>query len=202
MIRICNYLFCANDSIADVYDYPVPFNFSWNNDQKYHASFLYMSMLVSSLESLLSAEDEANYQEVEVKAGGNLDRSSRTFPDNFSVFDLIRKRYIEDFALSDENYRESQFGSCQCLNSDSVSSEGIMHLKKLLPGIDLNAFTSSSDALAEVLRKVGNAIVPSRIEPRYVASVVVTKAADFVEDFFHWISHEVIRHCYAIGVRA
>lgn len=174
-----------------MYDYPVPFHITWNADQKYHAGFVYMSMLTEEVEKLLNTEHngitEITADPTEMQDGIEAGSKTLIF---FSILSSLRKRYIEDLALDDTDFRESLFGSCSCVDSN-VWSDTFTHHKHLQPAIDLSVFRTSAEALAKLLLRTGNAIVPSRRDPRHVAAIVATKAADFVEDFFHYCSHEV-----------
>ncbi|CAE7345539.1 unnamed protein product, partial [Symbiodinium microadriaticum] len=192
--------------MAAVYDYPIPFDFTWSRRQMYHAGLLYMSLVCRQVERLIGgsvASPRARAREVAVDgtekiteriADGTLLRSSTLV---MSVEQLLKNRYVEDLLLDDSDYREGEFGKCACANSD-ISASNAAYLQTLLPNLDWQWFQNSSETLASLLLRVRHSFVPSELEPQHAAAVVMTKTTDFVEDFFHHISHQEGRNLVAI----
>jgi hypothetical protein len=170
----------------------VPFFTTWNADQKYHAGFVYMSMMAEEVENLLNSNHHGGPASQTARVGVEDGAESAVQPTKpFSVLDGLRQRYIEDLALDDTSFREQLFGTCECANMD-ILSEGFTDIKALQPPIDVSAFRNGAQALARLLLRTGDAIKPSQRDPYHVAAIVATKAIDFTEDFFHYCSHEVL----------
>lgn len=177
---------------AAVYDYPIPFDFGWGQELIYRAGLLYMSLLAREVDRLVNADepgaDSVRVESIDV-AGSSLDGAATAIKVRLSVVQLLENRYLDDLLLDDAAFRESEFGACTCDNSDTSPTR----LQSTLPNLDWKLFQNSSKVLASLLFRVGDAFAPSLLEPRSSAAVVLTKAADFIEDFFHHISHQVPR---------
>jgi hypothetical protein len=167
---------CTYMLSIDVYGTTIPLK--WDIiSLRYDAVFAFLSLLVREVEmsSRVAAAPPPNTHDHQT--------SSPPTPAALSVVNLLRSRYIEDLAVNDWEYRQSVFGECACNRSLPVHyKQGVSNYEEFIDHIQM---------LAGRLLRLSEGVAPSHMDESFAASIVITKTTDFVEDIFHWASHEV-----------